>query len=318
MSLIRLLFSHGDSRIMTDQTPIVTAIRHDGWTPARRTQFLDHLAHDGSVRAACARVGMSREAAYRLRRRDALFARGWDTALVLAHAASAEVLANRALDGVEEDIWYRGELVGTRRKYDSRLLLAHMARLDKLAEAPGAEHDAARFDEILALVGGEPVPPGFECVDDGMPPDREFHVAMAVEDAEIAFAESWHAEPEGDLDPDAEDFDLDAEIDPEAARERLDRSIERERDYEEALIEKRWDAGIAAGAQWDAWRHQAHAAADRLLAMPLAAATLCTVSELSTSSGEAPAEAALEAGTGSAPAPTWADYYAGRGPRPQA
>ena len=100
---------------MTDQTPIVPATRHDGWTPARRTQFLDHLAHDGSVRTACSRVGMSREAAYRLRRRDALFARGRDMALVLARQVSADVLANRALDGVEEDFWYRGELVGTRR-----------------------------------------------------------------------------------------------------------------------------------------------------------------------------------------------------------
>jgi hypothetical protein len=295
---------------MTDQTPIIPAIRHDGWTPARRTQFLDHLAHDGSVRTACSRVGMSREAAYRLRRRDALFTRGWDMALVLARQVSAEVLANRAIDGVEEDIWYRGELVGTRRKYDSRLLLAHMARLDKLAENPGAEDDAGRFDEILALVGGEPVPPGFERLDDGMPPERESHIAIAVEDAEIAFAESWQAEQEAD-------FDSDAEMDSEATPERLDQSAELERDYEDALIETRWDASIAAGAQWDAWRHQAHAAADRLLAMPLAAGTTCTVSELSTSPGEAPAEAGLKAETGRAPAPTWADYHAGRGPRPQ-
>jgi hypothetical protein len=136
---------------MTDQTPIVPAIRRDGWTPERITQFLDHLANDGSVRAACGRVGMSREAAYRKRRRDAVFARTWDAALVLARAASAEVLANRAIDGVEEEIWYRGELVGTRRKYDSRLLLAHMARLDKISDDERAGEDAGRFDELLAL-----------------------------------------------------------------------------------------------------------------------------------------------------------------------
>ena len=283
---------------MTDQTPIVAAIRHDGWTPARRTQFLDHLAHDGSVRAACARVGMSREAAYRLRRRDALFARGWDTALVLARAASAEVLASRALDGVEEDIWYRGELVGTRRKYDSRLLLAHMARLDRIAENLGENHDLDRFDEVLALVGGETPPE--ELVDecDELPLTRDMATAIAADMAE----DDWREEA-ASLTPVHDESS-------EEARARL-----------EAM---RWqvsnEAVAVAGARWDGWFAQACAAVDRLLGEPLAMdpTTACTVSELSTSPGEAPAEAACEAGTGSAPAPTWADYYAGRGPRPQA
>ena len=53
----------------------VTATRHDGWTPARRAQFLDRLAQNGNVLAARALVGLSREAAYKLRRREPLFAR---------------------------------------------------------------------------------------------------------------------------------------------------------------------------------------------------------------------------------------------------
>ena len=141
---------------MSDKAPISTpAIRHDGWTPERRMRFLDHLAGGGNVRAACVRVGMSRDTAYRLKRRDPLFARIWDAALLLAREVSADVLANRALDGIEEQVWYRGEWVGTRRKYDTRLLLAHLARLDKQAEELSqANADAARFDELLALVAG--------------------------------------------------------------------------------------------------------------------------------------------------------------------
>jgi len=255
---------------MSDQAPVTAAIRHDGWTPERRTQFLDHLAHDGSVRAACGRVGMSREAAYRLKRRDALFARGWDAALVLARAASAEVLACRALDGVEEEIWYRGERVGTRRKYDARLLLAHIARLDKIADGRGAEYDAGRFDEILAVVGGEAVPDGIECTDDGMPLDRESHAAIAAEDAKIAFDDAWPAER-----PDCEECDADDQVEVHRA-------------YHEALLEDRWNARTAAGAVWDACREQAHAAADRLLALSPADerggnAVPGTLSELSTS-----------------------------------
>ena len=135
--------------------------RHDGWSPARKAQFLEFLAQDGNVRAACARVGLSREAAYRLRRRDALFARAWAAAHVQARECVAEVLGTRAIEGIEEEVWLRGEVVGSRRRYDTRLLLAHMARLDKLAEDERACEDAARFDELLACIAGEAAPEEF-------------------------------------------------------------------------------------------------------------------------------------------------------------
>ncbi|HSQ95591.1 MAG TPA: hypothetical protein VLM18_05765 [Croceibacterium sp.] len=113
--------------LVTDPLDDYTLVR--GWTPERMTRFLDHLAQKGNVQASCKRVVLSREAAYRLRRRDPLFARGWAAAMVKAHDASIEVLADRAIDGVEEPIYHRGELVGTRTRYDTRLLLAHIARL---------------------------------------------------------------------------------------------------------------------------------------------------------------------------------------------
>lgn len=123
-----------------------------GWTPGHKARFLDRLAVHGNVREACRCVGLSAEAAYRLRRRDAMFARGWAAALVLARQNCEQVLGERAVEGVEEEIFYRGELVGTRRRYDSRLLLAHLARLDRLVDEDGAGSDAGRFDEILASV----------------------------------------------------------------------------------------------------------------------------------------------------------------------
>src|SRR5688572_17413757 len=163
-------------------TPVAPTVRHDGWTPARRTRFLDRLAQDGNVLAACALVGLSREAAYRLRRRDPLFARAWAAAQALAREASAQVLATRAIDGVEEEVWYRGEVVGTRRRYDNRLLLAHMARLDKLAEAnPAAEADAGRFDELLACIAGEPVPEDLAVEGEALPVDRATCALMTAE-----------------------------------------------------------------------------------------------------------------------------------------
>ncbi|MEE4453824.1 hypothetical protein [Novosphingobium resinovorum] len=123
----RIFSSSSDSSDSSDDDEPVTAPLH-AWDASRKVRFLDHLSRKGDVRSACARVGMSRTSAYVLRRRDAVFAQGWRAALVLARAHVEEVLATRALDGVEEAVWFRGELVGTRRRYDTRLLLGNCSR----------------------------------------------------------------------------------------------------------------------------------------------------------------------------------------------
>jgi hypothetical protein len=64
--------------------------RRDGWTPARRAQFLGHLAAGLDVKRACALVGLSRQKAYALRGRDAAFAAAWDKARRAARAAADE------------------------------------------------------------------------------------------------------------------------------------------------------------------------------------------------------------------------------------
>jgi hypothetical protein len=174
-----------------NMSPTTPTIRHDGWTPARKAQFLEALAGDGNVRAACARVGLSREAAYRLRRRDPLFARAWAAAQVQARESVGEVFGTRAIEGIEEEVWYRGEVVGTRRRYDNRLLLAHMARLDKLAEDPRACEDAARFDELVACVVGEAVPEELAVGAGELPIDR---ATCALMTAELASEEAPAAE----------------------------------------------------------------------------------------------------------------------------
>ncbi len=58
-------------------------IRRDGWTTERQLKFLDALARTRSVTRAAALAGMSRESAYRLRKRGdgTLFAAAWDRAL---------------------------------------------------------------------------------------------------------------------------------------------------------------------------------------------------------------------------------------------
>jgi hypothetical protein len=246
------------------------AVRHDGWTPARKALFLDHLANHGDVRAACRAVGLSREAAYRLRRRDAVFGRAWAAALVLASEAGGELLACRAINGVQEEIWHGGLMVGTRIRFDTRLLLAHFARLDQQAACETAREDATRFDELVALAAGAGAPPEDLVGDaDGVPLPRQACVDYAVEAAdglarEDAAAARERQEQRGEL---ADDDFGEAE---EAAREAL----------ESLMDELRWQVGTETAAHWQAWVAEAHAAVDRLLAEDALAAgqTLSTVS----------------------------------------
>jgi hypothetical protein len=111
-------------------------------------------------------VQVSPQTAYRARRASQAFRQCWDAALVIARDHAEQVLADRALNGVEEKVFYHGEEVATRIRYDSRLLLAHLARLDRMAEAREAcdacdapllgEHE---FDAALtALEAGESGP----------------------------------------------------------------------------------------------------------------------------------------------------------------
>ena len=115
----------------------------------RQVAFLEALAVTGSVRAAARRVKVSHQTCYRARRGSAAFGRAWDAALVVARAAAEAKLADCAMNGVEEEVWYHGELVGTRRRLSDRLLLAHLGRLDRLRTDARIEVLAENFDAML-------------------------------------------------------------------------------------------------------------------------------------------------------------------------
>jgi hypothetical protein len=76
-------------------------IRRDGWTAERQLQFLDALASTRSISKAAFAAGMSRESAYRLRRRceASLFAALWDRMLGSAATNRTEVHIPALSDG---------------------------------------------------------------------------------------------------------------------------------------------------------------------------------------------------------------------------
>ena len=146
---------------MTQHAPIIpnsaSLIRHDGWTRERQAAFLRELAASHCVSTAARVVGMSRQSAYALRARmkGKAFDRAWAAALLCRFDALAEAAMERALTGVEVPHFYKGELVGTSRKYDERLtvaLLAMRASFIPQARHPGDPAAFYRPDDFAALV----------------------------------------------------------------------------------------------------------------------------------------------------------------------
>jgi hypothetical protein len=136
-----------------------------------QVEFIEELVRWGNVRAAAQRIGVSRANLYRMRRACETFRLLWDAALVLARPRVEEVLADRALNGVSESVFYHGEEVATRTRHDARLLLAHLGRLDRLENTFKVQRTLGDFEAELALlrrlrpVRLAPLPPGDDPAD---------------------------------------------------------------------------------------------------------------------------------------------------------
>lgn len=149
--------------------PVPVRPMHNGWTPRRQADFLGHLAETGSVAAACRRVGMSREAAYKLRRRPNAesFAAAWDAALgAPIRKLTVDDLEYRAMRGLIRPIMRNGKYIGTRRKPDNSALLRLLARFNRLLAGDGLpgvwanEKNAPFASTEVDGPGFRPLPPG--------------------------------------------------------------------------------------------------------------------------------------------------------------
>ncbi len=145
-----------DPSISQALAPTIEALPRDASRPpqtqfsrALQAQFLRRLADSGEVRVAVSALPVSHQTVYRMRRACRAFAQGWDAALIVARQKAEDILASRAMNGVEEEVYYHGEVVATRRRYDARLLLAHLARLDRKAENADMAALAERFDAVV-------------------------------------------------------------------------------------------------------------------------------------------------------------------------
>ncbi len=141
-------------------------LRVDGWLPWKKARFLLALVAGGVVADACRAVGMSVASAYALknRRSGRAFGKMWDS--IMIHRARGRLADNnlsRAMNGCVEQIVKDGAVVAERRRFDNRLSMAMLTRLDRLAESKtGEEAELLRalsedFEDYLDVVeaGGD-------------------------------------------------------------------------------------------------------------------------------------------------------------------
>jgi len=134
------------------------ATRADGWTPDRIRTFLLTLADCGVVTDAAAAAGISVRSAYNLRNRaeGRAFHYAWEAALQIAKRRLADAVMSRAMHGCVDQIRRDGQVVAERVRFDNRLSMAILTRLDQRVKAADAEAGAVRavvaeFDQFVGI-----------------------------------------------------------------------------------------------------------------------------------------------------------------------
>lgn len=92
-------------------------------TPEKRELFLQHLAETGNVTESAEVSGHCRRSWYNLKDSDPEFSAAWDEALKQATDALIIEGRRRALKGVEEPVFYQGDVCGYIRRYSDTLLM---------------------------------------------------------------------------------------------------------------------------------------------------------------------------------------------------
>jgi hypothetical protein len=128
-------------------------VRHDGWTAQKQRLFCETLAECGMVDKAVASAGMSRESAYKLRRRSTgkSFALAWDAALLLARQRLIDEAFALAFTGSVEQTVLEGEVIYEKRRRDPRMILTTIERLSssKILGSAATQTVAQEFDAFL-------------------------------------------------------------------------------------------------------------------------------------------------------------------------
>lgn len=141
--------------------PVPVQPRRDGWSPARQYGFVQRLALCGDVAASARGVGMSRESAWRLRRRPGAngFAQAWDEAAGWGTDRMIDLGVERSMTGEVRAVYYKGRKVGDQLCFDNRLLIAVLNRFPGQDRTlPPGEDSVTALNRAIAALGPETLP----------------------------------------------------------------------------------------------------------------------------------------------------------------
>ncbi len=115
--------------------------RRDGFSAERQEAFLEAVRGGASGREAAHRIGISPTTAYNLYNSadGAAFRAAWDEAAKVTDIVLEDTAFDRAVNGQEEIVFYQGQRVGKRWKYDNNLLMRLLRARQPLKYAPLSE-----------------------------------------------------------------------------------------------------------------------------------------------------------------------------------
>ncbi|GMW00524.1 MAG: hypothetical protein AMXMBFR84_16610 [Candidatus Hydrogenedentota bacterium] len=93
------------------------------FTLSKREVFLVHIQSGATIEMAAKAVGISRQAAYDLKRKCERFSQDWDEAYEVGTEAMEAEAYRRAVHGVKKPIWRGKKIVDYYTKYSDSLLI---------------------------------------------------------------------------------------------------------------------------------------------------------------------------------------------------
>jgi len=133
--------SKAELACMENPAPPPRRHRRDGFSPERQEEFCGHLRGTGSITDAAHLTGVSRSTVYNLLSSPdaAAFRAAVEEALKGTDILLEATALDRAINGQEEIVYYKGQRVGVRWKYDNRLLMSLLRARNPLKYAPLSE-----------------------------------------------------------------------------------------------------------------------------------------------------------------------------------
>lgn len=130
--------------------------RFDGLTPPRQRAFLRALTETGNYDEACRQVKLSRTAVFNMRNRYPDFAAACEQALSRSVSTLEQAAIDRAVEGIEEPVWYAGKIVGTRIVRSDMLLKTMLDRGKTVHRPPKTKQERiAAAKEAAERAGGQ-------------------------------------------------------------------------------------------------------------------------------------------------------------------